>query len=172
MVDPNDGAPPESRPPQLADLLSLCRSLNREAVRYVVVGGMAMIQAGFVRATEDIDLLVDADRTNLDRLRTALLDLPDQAVREMGEDDLDRYVVVRVADEFVVDLLKAACGVEYEEASALIEEVEIEGVRIPFASPELLWRTKQTVRSKDELDRLFLSTLLESGRNARAAPAT
>ena len=46
MVDPNDGAPPESRPPQLADLLSLCRSLNRETVRYVVVGGMAMIQAG------------------------------------------------------------------------------------------------------------------------------
>ena len=94
MVDPNDGAPPESRPPQLADLLSLCRSLNREAVRYVVVGGMAMIQARFVRATENIDLLVDADRTNLNRLRTALLDLPDQAVREMEEDDLDRYVVV------------------------------------------------------------------------------
>ena len=31
MVDPNDGAPQESRPPQLADLISLCRSLNREA---------------------------------------------------------------------------------------------------------------------------------------------
>ena len=49
MVDPNDDAPQESRPPQLADLLSLCRSLNREAARYVVVGGMAMIQAGIVR---------------------------------------------------------------------------------------------------------------------------
>jgi len=166
MVDPNDGAPLESRPPQLADLISLCRSLNREATRYVVVGGMAMIQAGFVRATEDIDLLVDTDRDNLSRLRTALLDLPDQAVRDLGEDDLDRYVVVRIADEFVVDLLKAACGVEYEEACDLIEEVELEGVRIPFASPALLWRTKQTLRSKDELDRLFLSKLLENGRSA------
>ena len=86
-----------------------------------------MIQAGFARATEDIDLLVDTDRDNLNRARKALLDLPDQAVREMGEDDLDRYVVVRISDEFVVDLLKAACGVEYEEASGLIEEVEIEG---------------------------------------------
>ena len=161
MVDPNDGARPESRPPRLADLVSLCRSLNREGVRYVVVGGMAMIQAGFVRATEDIDLLVDTDRENLTRLRTALLDLPDQAVRELGEDDLDRYVVVRIADEFVVDLLKAACGIEYEEARDLIEDVELEGVRIPFASPALLWRTKQTVRSKDELDRLFLATLLK-----------
>ena len=166
MVDSHDGPPPESRPPQLADLLSLCRSLNRESVRYVVVGGMAMIQAGFVRATEDIDLLVDADRGNLDRLRTALLDLPDQAIREMGEDDLDHYVVVRIADEFVVDLLKAACGIEFEEASGLVDETEIEGVRIPFASPELLWRTKQTVRSKDELDRLFLAKLTDVERDA------
>ena len=166
MVDPHDGAPPESRPPQLADLVSLCRSLNREAVRYVVVGGMAMIQAGFVRATEDIDLLVDAHRDNLARLRKALLDLPDRAVRDMGEDDLDRYVVVRIADGFVVDLLKAAYGIEYDEASESIDEVELEGVRIPFANPELLWRTKQTVRNKDELDRLFLAALMKHGRSA------
>ena len=166
MVDPNDGAPPESRPPQLADLVSLCRSLNREGARYIVVGGMAMIQAGFVRATEDIDLLVDADQNNQSRVRTALLDLPDQAVRDLGADDLDRYVVVRIADEFVVDLLKAACGIEYEEARDLIEEVELEGVRIPFASPALLWRTKQTARTKDELDRLFLSRLLDNGPSA------
>ena len=162
MVDPNDGAPPEeSRPPQLADLVALCRSLNREAARYIVIGGMAMIQAGFVRATEDIDLLVDTAPDNLRRLRNALLDLPDRAVRDMADGDLDRYVVVRIADEFVVDLLKTACGVDYEEASAHTEEVELDGVGIPFASPELLWRTKQTVRAKDDLDRLFLATLLE-----------
>lgn len=76
------------------------------------------------------------------------------------------YVVVRIADEFVVDLLKAACGIEFEEARGLVEETEIEGVRIPFASPELLWRTKQTVASKDELDRLFLAKLIDAGRGA------
>ena len=161
MVDPNDGAPPESRPPQLADLVALCRSLNREAARYIVIGGMAMIQAGLVRATEDIDLLVDTAPDNLQRLRNALLDLPDRAVRDMEDGDLDRYVVVRIADEFVVDLLKTACGVGYEEASAHMEEVELHGVGVPFASPELLWRTKQTVRAKDDLDRRFLATLLE-----------
>jgi len=73
--------------------------------------------------------------------------------------DLDNYVVVRVADEFVVDLMKAACGVEYERARQLIDWVEIEGVAIPFASLDLLWETKQTVREKDRLDRLFLESL-------------
>jgi hypothetical protein len=43
----------------LTDLLKLCRSLNDAGANYIVIGGMAMVQAGFVRATEDIDLLID-----------------------------------------------------------------------------------------------------------------
>ena len=39
-------------------------------------------------------------------------------------------------------------------------EVDIEGVTIPFASARLLWRTKQTVRDKDRMDRAFLASLL------------
>ena len=69
-------------------------------------------------------------------------------------------MVVRVADEFVIDLMKAACGIRYEEASQLVHRVDIEGVPIPFATPELLWRTKQTIRDKDRLDRAFLASLL------------
>jgi hypothetical protein len=49
-----------SRAPELEDLLSLCQALNAEGVRYVLIGGFAVILHGFVRATKDIDLLVDA----------------------------------------------------------------------------------------------------------------
>ena len=157
MVHDDDGPAPEARPPLLADLIALCRSLNREGARYVVIGGMAMIQAGFVRATQDIDLLVDASAGNIERVRRALLDLPDQAIREMAPGDLDTYVVVRVADEIVVDLLKSACGVSYADATAMTETVTLEGVPIPFANTELLWRTKQTPRERDRLDLQFLA---------------
>jgi hypothetical protein len=148
MVAPDDGAP-EARPPRLSDLVALCRRLNEAGTRYVVIGGMAIIQAGFVRATEDIDLLVDVTRDNVAALRQALLSLPDRAVEEMADDDIERYVVVRVADEIVVDLMKAACGIEYAEAAGMVEQIIIDGVSIPFASPALLWRTKQTMRDKD-----------------------
>lgn len=162
-MDPEDAdAPLEARPPLLEDLVSLCRHLNREGARYVVLGGMAVIQAGFVRATNDIDLLIDTSPDNQERVRRALLTLPDGAVRDMAADDLDRYVVVRVADEFVVDLMKSACGIDYSEASPLVDVVEIQGVPIPFASPRLLWRTKQTLRDKDKVDLAFLARLLES----------
>ncbi len=79
-----------------------------------------------------------------------------------GLDDPKRYTVVRVADEIVVDLLTHACGIGYDEASASIEIVEIDGVAIPFATPDLLLKMKQTVREKDRLDRMFLEQLLAS----------
>jgi hypothetical protein len=160
VVDSDDGAAAESRPPVLADLLGLCRELNREGAKYIVVGGMAVIQAGFVRATEDIDLLIETSAENVERVRRALMTLPDGAIGEMGPDDVNRYVVVRIADEIVVDLMKAACGLGYDEALWGIETVTIEGVPIPFAGPPLLLRLKQTVREKDRLDRMFLEELL------------
>jgi cytochrome P450 len=121
---------------------------------------MAVIQAGFPRATLDIDLLIDASPDNIARVRRALLDLPDQAVRDMGEDDLAKYVVVKVADEIVVDLMARAGGVEYEEASRMVEVTDVEGVAIPFAGPALLLKTKQTVRDRDRIDREYLELLL------------
>jgi hypothetical protein len=160
VVDEDDGPPLEARPAGVKDLVALCRSLNREGARYVVIGGMAIIQAGFVRATQDIDLLVEVTPDNLGRVRRALMELPDRAVKDMTDDDLDRYVVVRVADEIVVDLMKAACGIEYADASREVDRVNLDGVEIPFANAKLLWKTKQTVRDKDRQDRAFLARLL------------
>jgi hypothetical protein len=88
------------------------------------------------------------------------MSLPDQAVRELQPGDVSRYTVVRVADEVVIDLIKSACGIGYEEARSDIRFVEVDGVQIPIASPELLWRMKQTGREKDSLDLVFLRELL------------
>lgn len=71
------------------------------------------------------------------------------------------YVVVRVCDEFTVDLMAKACGMTYSDAESLIEFRNHLGVKIPFASPALLWKTKQTYRDKDAVDRSFLRRLLE-----------
>jgi hypothetical protein len=92
-MDPQNAQPLESRPPTLDDLLTLCRRLNENNVRYLVVGGMAMIQHGFVRATEDIDLLIDPSAANLEQLKTALSYLPDGAIQEVRPTDVEQYTV-------------------------------------------------------------------------------
>ena len=152
--------PSASRSPDESDLVRLCRELNAHEVLYLVVGGFAIIQQGLARTTEDIDLLLDPSLENQTRVKRALLYLPDQAVRELGEEDLTQYVVARVADEILVDLMFSACGVGYAEAKGEIEVREIRGVVIPFASARLLWRMKQTVRDKDEVDRAWLRAYL------------
>jgi hypothetical protein len=148
------------RTPEQNDLVKLCAALNSHGARYLVVGGMAVIRQGFLRATQDIDLLLEGSRENQARILHALEILPDKAVRELEENDLEKYGVVRVADEIVVDLMLSACGIAYEEAKDEIEQAVIEGVAIPFASARLLLRMKQTYRDKDIPDRIFLEEKL------------
>lgn len=153
-------APP--RTPEQTDLAKLCAALNAESASYIVIGGMAIIQQGFLRATEDIDLLLERSRDNQSRVRKALEILPDKSVREM-ESDLDEYPVVRIADEIVVNLMLAACGVTYDDAVNDIELKVLEGVPIPFASATMLLKMKQTYRDKDIPDRIFLEEKFRKG---------
>lgn len=155
-----EGTVPLPRTPEEDDLVKLCASLNAQGARYLVVGGMAMNQQGLLRATEDIDLLLERSRENQEKVRKALEVLPDKAVREVNENDLDEYTVVRVADEIVVDLMLSACGITYADAVGEIEARLVRGVSIPFASASLLLRTKQTYREKDIPDRIFLERKL------------
>ena len=155
-----EGTVPPPRTPEEDDLAKLCASLNAQGAQYLVVGGLAMNQQGFLRATEHIDLLLEESRENQARVLKALEVLPDKAVREVNVNDLDEYIVVRVADEIVVDLMLSACGITYTEAAGEIETKQIQGVPIPFASARLLLRTKQTYRDKDIADRNFLERKL------------
>ena len=155
-MDPENAHPAESRPPTVTDLLTVCRSLNAQGANYMVVGGFAVNQHGFTRATMDIDVLIDDSPENQLRAKKALEVLPDKAVLELGEDDLRNYVVVRICDEVVVDLMTLACGISYRDGESEIQVFTIDGVPIPFASAKLLLRTKQTFREKDAEDRMFL----------------
>jgi hypothetical protein len=153
--------PPElTRPPDDHDLVALARELNRLGVAYVVVGGFAINRLGLVRATDDIDLLIARDAANQGLVKQALEILPDKAIRELGEEDLAHWVVVRVNDDITVDLMTEACGVSFDEARSGIETEIIDGVPIPFASAELMLRLKQSSREKDVQDRSFIQQLL------------
>ena len=154
-----------SRAPELEDLVALCKALNEENVRYILIGGFAVILHGFVRATKDIDLLVDSSPENIRRLKRAMAALPDNAAALISDDELQKYRVVRIADEIVVDLMESACGIRYDAASSRTEVVTLEGVPIPVASRELLIDMKQTVRPGDAVDVQFLKLRIAADEN-------
>jgi hypothetical protein len=162
---------PPTPEPTLDDLVGLCRQLNSAGAAYIVIGGFAMRAAGYIRQTLDVDLLIAAGIENEKRVYEALGHLPDNAARELSPGEPERHAAIRVSDEIVVDLMKSASGIEYAEASRDISAVNVGGVLIPFASPQLLWRMKaQTHRSKDDPDRLCLRQWFQSrGIQAPAA---
>jgi hypothetical protein len=137
--------------------VALCRELNQRGAKYVVVGGFAIIAAGFPRFTGDVDLVVAADAENEAKVFAALATLPDNAVRELQPGELKKYNVIRVGDEILVDLMRSAGGIDYAAAAPEVVVRELGGVPIPFASPRLLWRMKAvTHRAKDAQDLIFL----------------
>jgi hypothetical protein len=149
-----------ARAPEPADVVKICRALNQAGARYLLIGGFAVVAHGGGRFTKDVDLLVDDSPENVARIRSALSILPDNSVAEVADDDVQRHVVVRVADEIVVGLMGRACGLDYVAAIADAETIEHDGVVIPVASPRTLIRLKDTPRPQDAQDRAFLEGLL------------
>ena len=150
-----------SRAPEIEDLTALCRSLNTCGVKYILIGGFAIILHGFVRGTKDIDLLVDPSIDNVKKIKRALSFLPDNVISLIKEDEIEKFSVVRVADEFVIDLMANACGVDFEKAWKSIEYILVEGVEIPVPSMEMLIQMKNTLRPSDQMDVEFLKLSLE-----------
>jgi hypothetical protein len=118
-----------------------------------------VILHGGHRTTKDIDLLVDPAPDNVARLKRGLSVLEDDAAREIGLQDLQTYTVVRVADEVMVDLLAAACGVTWGEAHPSAKRIDLDGTPVIVADRKTLIRTKQTLRPSDAADRAWLEAL-------------
>jgi len=162
-------SPALTRPPDEDDLVNLARELNRLGVRYVVIGGLAINRLGSNRATEDIDLLIARDIANQRLVKEALRILPNRSIDELGDEDIAQWVVVRVSDNILVDLMTEACGVDFEEAAGGIEIENLQGEPIPFAGPELMLKLKRGHREKDVNDRGFVHYVIEQRKKQRDA---
>ena len=164
MVD-RDAYPPslEAREPSTEDLAFLCAKLEEAGARYLILGGFAMRAAGYDRRTMDIDILVDVSGDNEARVLEALSQLADGAARELQPGDIAKYVVIRIVDEIVVDLMQSASGFDYEAVKSNVVHHRVGSVDVPFASPSLLLRMKEgSVRDKDRADAAFLRRLLSN----------
>lgn len=153
--------PAYARPASIEDLKTVLRALNEHQVSYLLIGGYALYAHGYYRATTDIDLLLPGSRAEAEKLKKALLVLPEQASADIDPAWFEEGETIRVADEFVVDVLFNACGESYETLNQYREIVDLDGIPVPTVNLEGLLRTKQTVRDKDVLDRIMLQRALD-----------
>jgi hypothetical protein len=130
----------------------VCGLLNEGGVKYVVVGGFALALHGVVRATKDIDLLIEPTLENAARALKALAGLTFGISRELDPSDVVANPITLIGDDPRVDLLTLAWSVRYADAAPKAQRVAIDGVAVPFADLDTLIRTKQTDRFQDKAD--------------------
>lgn len=148
---------------KFGDAIAILASLERERVRYVLIGSMAMAAQGLIRATRDIDFFVAPDAANVERIKRALRAVfEDECIDEIDASDLQgAYPVLRYGPpegDFVIDLVaKIGDAFTFEDIES--EDLVVEGVRVRVATPRMLYRMKRdTVRPQDHIDAESLRT--------------
>ena len=133
-------------------LSTVCGLLNAAGVKYVIVGGFAVALHGVVRATKDIDVLIEPTLDNATRAIKALEGLKWGISRQLDPADVITKPITVIGDDPRVDLLTLAWSVRYADAAPKALRVEIDGVQVPYADLDTLIRTKQTDRFQDQAD--------------------
>lgn len=149
-------------------LLTLLGRFRDERVEYVLVGGQAVRLNGYLRATEDVDVLVKPTRANGERVIRALNFLAASRELDAGwfAPTADGNVEnIRVADDLVVDLLFSANGETYESVQPYVRELTIEGTPVKVLNIDGLLKTKTDYREKDLLDKQVLSRIRDDLKN-------
>jgi hypothetical protein len=158
MNGPEQG---NARPASVDDLKLLLRALNDHGVDYLLIGGYALYALGYQRGTTDIDVVLRPTREQGERVKQALLLLPDKVSEELMPEWFTEGETIRVADAFVVDLMFSACGENYESLLPYAVTIDFENIPVRTLNLEGLLKTKQTLRDKDKLDRVILERALE-----------
>jgi|SRR5438067_4261790 len=129
-------------------------SLVRAKVNFIVVGGVAVALNGFVRTTDDVDILIERSAENVARLLDALKHFGKGHARQLSFADFDETEgAIRVVEDFPLDIFTVMCGHRYAELIDSVRQTEIAGASINFLNADGLIRLKQdSTREKDQID--------------------
>jgi predicted nucleotidyltransferase len=161
MSDPSSKL---ARPASVDDLKLLLRALNDHGVDYLLIGGYALYALGYQRGTVAIDVVLRPTRDEGEKVKRALLLLPDGVAKDLDPEWFAEGETMRVADAFVVDLMFNACGETYESLLPYAVTIDLDGVPIRTLGLEGLLKTKQSMRDKDRLDREVLERAIAESK--------
>jgi len=145
------------------DLRALLELLHEREIRFVVIGGVAVAAHGYVRGTEDLDLVPDPDPSNLQRLAAALdeLDSTLPTVKGRRFDPAGDAGVIRRGGNVTtdtrfggLDIVQRALGVPgYSQLAEDAVESELLGIPVRVCSLARLREMKEAQgRAQDQAD--------------------
>lgn len=132
-----------------SDLLSL---FDRYEVRYLVVGGFAVMFYSQPRGTKDIDFYVDNERSNIEAAYRALAEYGAPLAGYSVEDLQDPSSVFQIGQPPLrIDIIKELAGVTFAEAWNSRREAMEDGIRVLYIGRDLLLHNKSVVGRQQDL---------------------
>ena len=140
----------------------LLAALVTDGVDFATVGGLAVTMNGYVRATEDADIIVSDSPENLRKLLQSLEKWGEGFARELKiEDFVFQEGSIRVVEDFILDIFTRMRGKSLDDFRPQLRYLETGGVRIPYLSPgDLIFLKQDSWRDKDKLDVQAMTEIL------------
>jgi len=143
--------------------------LEKNQVRFLIVGGYAVSMHGYPRYTGDLDIFIAIDPINA---RGTLKTLHEFGFADLDineSDFLEPETIIEIGREpLKIQLMNDISGVTFEEAEATQVIVEIEEKKIPFISLDMLIKNKlSTKRGKDKVDAEILQKRIKKTEDNR-----
>lgn len=136
------------------DFREFIECLNEHEVKYLVVGGYAVVFHGQSRFTKDLDVWVKCDENNAERIVSALDEFGIGSLGQKKEDFLNpnNFMQIGIAP-WRIDIINDLIGVEFDNCYEKKVVIESEGVTVNFIDLEsLLTNKKATGRHRDLAD--------------------
>ena len=150
-----------------SDFKELFRDLNAGRVKYLIVGGYAVMKYAEPRYTKDLYIWVEASNQNAGRVFQALKEFgaPLSSVNERDFTNEDLVYQIGVAPNRI-DILMYVSGVDFEEAWINRVEADFDGVPAHFISRDDLIAAKRAAgRAQDMIDADLLALSDEVSKN-------
>ena len=151
----------------------LLESLVQTQVKFALVGGLAVCLNGFVRTTDDVDILIDNSSDNVARLSRVLADFGEGFGKDLTTSDLTNEPgAMRIQEDFILDIFVQLNGKTLADYSSWIGYHALKsGVQIPFLKSAGLIETKRgSPREKDRADIGALTDISRAKNEADSLP--
>lgn len=142
-----------------SDFSDLLRIFNDHNVKYLVIGGYAVVQYAEPRFTKDLDVLISTDVRNAEAVYDALREfgapLTDLTSKDFSEEGFFFQMGVPPVR---VDVLMGIPGIQFDQCWNRRVEVDFDGLKVIFISRQDLIASKRAAgRPQDLIDADLLS---------------
>jgi len=136
------------------DFLELLKLLDQHGVKYLVIGGYAVVLHGHNRMTGDLDLFIELSPENAEAFCAAYHEFGLGRGEVTAADFLEEGKMIRAGFEPMrLEILNQISGVTFEECYPHRMEIEVEGIPIKFIGRDQLIANKlASGRDKDLSD--------------------